>query len=275
MAPQFVKPYVKTNKNDRADAEAICEAVSRPSMRFVPIKTVEQQDIQAIHRVRSRLVKHRTALGNEIRGLIGEYGIIVPQGLAKLRQRLPEIVEKETRLTERGKALFQELREELIELDQKIKAYDARIKTQFQQDERCRRLAAIPGIGPITATALVAAIGNAKVFQSARQLAAWLGLVPKHIGTGGKERLLGISKRGNSYLRGLLIHGARSVHRFGKRKDADANSFIAWMRQLEERRGTNRTVVATANKIARYAWAVLHNQEEYAPRCVLPRLADA
>jgi transposase len=255
MAPQFVKPYVKSNKNDMRDAEAIAEAVTRPSMRFVPVKDVAQQDIQALHRVRERLVTARTALVNEMRGLLAEYGIVLPQGLAKFRQALMSTLEAEhTKLTPLGQELFHKLFGELGKLDAELAYYQDKLEALAQAHPVCQRLLTIPGIGPLTATALIAAVGDAGVFKNGRQFAAWLGLVPKQYSTGGQTRLLGISKRGDSYIRKLLIHGARATLRWARTK-ADRRS--QWIRGLLDRRGWNWTAVAVANKNARIVWALL------------------
>jgi transposase len=255
MAPQFVKPYVKSNKNDMRDAEAIAEAVTRPSMRFVPVKDVAQQDIQALHRVRERLVTARTALVNEMRGLLAEYGIVLPQGLAKFRQALISTLEAEhMKLTPLGQELFHKLFGELGKLDAELAYYQDKLEALAQAHPVCQRLLTIPGIGPLTATALLAAVGDAGVFKNGRQFAAWLGLVPKQYSTGGQTRLLGISKRGDSYIRKLLIHGARATLRWARTK-ADRRS--QWIRGLLDRRGWNRTAVAVANKNARIVWALL------------------
>jgi transposase len=212
ISPQFVKPYVKGNKNDANDAEAICEAVGRPAMRFVPIKSIEQQDIQMLHRVRSGLVKERTALANRIRGLLAEYGITVAIGIVKLRQQLPDILEDaENGLTMAARTIFADLQGQLLELDKQVAAYGDKIQAVHRASDVSQRLSDVPGIGPITATALLASLGDGKAFASARQVAAWLGLVPRQDSSGGKPRLLGISKRGDVYLRTLLIHGARAV----------------------------------------------------------------
>src|SRR5215831_2999048 len=222
MSPQFVKPYVKGNKNDSRDAEAICEAVSRPHMRFVPLKTVESQDIQAIHRLRSRLIKERTALVNQVRGLLAERGIVIAQGITRLRQQLPTIVEDlDNELTPLSREVMRELYEELVVLDERIARADRLVQRVFTESASCQKLAQVEGIGPVVATALVAAVGNAQEFANGRHLAAWLGLVPRQCSSGGKERLLGISKRGDRYLRTLLIHGARAtVHRARRKTDA-------------------------------------------------------
>jgi transposase len=212
MAPQFVKPYVKGNKHDAADAGAICEAVSRPSMRFVPIKNLEQQAVLSLHRARQGFVKARTAQANQIRGLLAEYGLIVPQGIHHIARRVPEILEDASNeLPDTFRALLARLLEHLKDLDQKIKELELQITQWHRDNALSRKLAAVPGIGPITASALVATVGDAKNFSNGRQLAAWLGLVPKQSSSGGKTVLLGISKRGDAYLRTLLIHGARSV----------------------------------------------------------------
>jgi transposase len=261
ISPQFVKPYVKGNKNDSRDAEAICEAVSRPHMRFVPLKTVESQDIQALHRMRSRLIKERTALVNQIRGLLAERGIVIAQGISRLRKQLPVIVEDvETTLTPLSREVIRELAEELAALDERVTRADALVQRVFTQSAPCQKLAQIEGVGPVVATALVAAVGNAQEFANGRHLAAWLGLVPRQCSTGGKERLLGMSKRGDRYLRTLLIHGARATVHWARRK-TDARS--RWIRSVEQRRGKNIAAVAIANKNARIAWALLTSEAEY------------
>ena len=261
ISPQFVKPYVKGNKNDSQDAEVICEAVSRPHMRFVPLKTVESQDIHAIHRMRSRLIKERTALVNQVRGLLAERGIIIAQGITKLRTQLPVIVEDlQNELTPLSREVMRELYEELVVLDERVTRVDAMVHRVFTQSTACQKLAQVEGIGPVVATALVAAVGNATEFANGRHLAAWLGLVPRQHSTGGKERLLGISKRGDCYLRSLLIHGARATVHHARRK-TDARS--RWIMSLERRRGKNIATVAIANKNARIAWALLTSDGEY------------
>lgn len=261
MSPQFVKPYVKSNKNDMADAEAICEAVTRANMRFVPIKQVEQQDVQSVHRVRERLVKSRTALSNEIRGLLHKYGIILPKGISNIQNRLPFLLDaSEQLLTPMSRQLFDELLEEFRVLNKRLSDYDQKIKMIHQRSSTCQRLSTIPGVGPLTATAMTAAVGDARAFKNGRQLSAWLGLVPKQHSSGGKEKLLGISKRGDGYLRKLLIHGARSSLQTIDNKN-DRRSL--WLKELIERRGMNRATVALANKNARTIWALLTTQEEY------------
>jgi transposase len=261
MAPQFVKPYVKSNKNDSRDAEAIAEAVTRPTMRFVPIKDVDQQDIQALHRVRERLIGERTALVNEVHGLMHEYGIVIPKGVAKFRQAVVGKLEAEKdKLTPLSQEMFWKLVEEFAALEAQLAYYQEKLEALAATHPECQRLMTIPGIGPLTATALVAAVSDASAFKNGRQFAAWLGLVPRQYSTGGKERLLGISKRGDSYLRKLLVHGARTTIRWVGRK-TDRRS--QWIRQLVERRGKNRTAVAVANKNARIVGALLTSHQAY------------
>ena len=265
MAPQFVKPYVKSNKNDAADAEAICEAVSRPNMRFVPIKNGEQQAVLALHRARQGFVKARTAQANQIRGLLAEYGITIPQGIGYIGKRLPEILEDgENGLPGIFRQLIARLGDHLKELDRQVQDLEVQIQAWHRESVASRKLAQIPGIGPITASALVASIGNARNFESGRQLAAWLGLVPRQSSSGGKQTLLGISKRGDTYLRTLLIHGARAVIRVAERKAAYAGS---WLAEVMARRHKNVAAVAQANKNARIVWALLAHERDYEPRC--------
>lgn len=264
IAPQFVKPYVKSNKNDAADAEAICEAMSRPNMRFVAVKTVAQQDMQAIHRIRSELIKERTMKGNQIRGLLAEYGVVADQSLERLRGALPTILEDgDNGLTMLMRELMAGLRQDLVVLDDRIGQMDQQIKLSARSSEAAHRLQQIPGIGPISATALVAAVGDGKSFKRGREMAAWLGLVPAQHSSGGKERLLGISKRGDGYVRSLLIHGARAVQRVSAKKD-DPRS--RWLNALGQRRHKNVAAVALANKNARIAWAILSRGEDYRPQ---------
>ena len=261
MPPQYVKPYVKTNKNDRNDAEAICEAVTRPSMHFVPTKSVEQQDIQALHRCRERQVKNRTALSNQARALLLEIGIAVPKGFKYLRTALPELVgDMKNTLTPMLRELLAYMYSEFVDVEARIKHYDQTLEVLCQKSEVCRRLREMPGFGPLSATAFVAAVGDAAEFRNGRQVAAWLGLVPKQHSSGNKQRLGGISKRGNTYLRTLLIHGGRAFLRHcGKRTDKRSQ----WLSELMERRGNARASVAWANKMARIGWALLVNKDEY------------
>ncbi len=265
MSPQFVKPYVKTNKHDMADAEAICEAVSRPNMRFVAIKNVEQQAILSIHRARQGYVKSRTAQANQIRGLLSEFGIIIPQGIQSIGKRMPDILEDaENGLPGTMRHLLKRLNDHLKELGRQVEELELQIKLWHKMSEASQKLEAIPGIGPITASAIVATVGNAAEFKNGRQLAAWLGLVPKQCSSGGKQVLLGISKRGDTYLRTLLIHGVRAVIRFAEKK-AEPES---WLRQLIMRRNKNFAAVALANKNARVCYLGAACQRHHIP----PRL---
>ena len=267
---QYVKPYVKSNKNDSEDAAAIAEACTRPHMRFVPVKSVEQQDIQSIHRIRQRIVRARVALTNEVRGLLAEYGIIVPQGIAHIRRTLAKIIDS-TQLSFEFKGCLRELGDELAELSARIERFDAKIKRIAKSYPVCVRLQKIGGIGAITATALVAAIGDGTQFKNGRQCAAWLGLVPRQYSTGGKPRLGRISKRGNTELRSLLVQGAKNVVRYANGK-TDRRSI--WVQSLKGRKGSNKTAVAIANKNARIVWAIITKDEDF-NRNYLPEFAQA
>ena len=263
MAPQFVKPYVKTNKNDRNDAEAICEAVARPNMRFVPVKTQEQQTVLALHRARAACVKARTAQANQLRGLLAEFGIVLPQGIGHLYRRLPDILaDADNALPGTMRALLQRLVAQLKQLDQQVAELKGEIVAWHLHDEDSRRLERIGGFGPLTASALVASLGNARSFKNGRQVAAWLGLVPRQDSSGGKTKLLGISKHGDVYLRTLLIHGARAVLRHLAHRTHRTDD---WLRRLLARRNKNVAAVALANKNARIAWALLAHQRDFAP----------
>jgi transposase len=261
IAPQVVRPYRKNPKNDGNDAEAICEAVSRPNMRFVPVKSVAQQAVLTVHRARELLVGDRTALVNQSRGLLVEYGIVIPQGIARLRRVLPSVLEEAGNgLPVLAREVVAELQERLWDLDERIAIYDRRIAQLARQSEAAQRLMQLEGVGAATATAIVATIGDGKAFKNGRQFAAWLGLVPQQYSSGGKTRLGHISKRGNVYLRTLLIHGARSVLQLtGKRTDAKSR----WAEQLKQRRGNNIAAVALAAKNARIIWAMLARSQEY------------
>ncbi len=263
VASHYVTPYRKGNKHDAADAEAICEAAGRPNMRFVPTKDIEQQDIQCLHRVRQRRMEERTALINQIRGLLLEFGIPVRLGPGGLRRAVPVILnEPRHELSDRGRRIIAALYNEWMELERWIAEVDREIQSVFRASEACQRLARIGGIGPLTSTALVAAVGNAAEFTNGRHLAAWLGLVPRQHSSGGQQRLLGISKRGDCYLRALFIHGARSLLKVaGRRPDAIAG----WVTNVAARRGFNVATVALANKNARIAWAVLARGEAFRP----------
>ena len=267
IAPQFVKPYVKSNKNDAKDAEAICEAMSRPSMRYVPIKTVEQQDIQAMHRIRSELIRHRTAKGNQIRGLVAEYGIVASQQMAKLRLAIPQWLEDgENGLTVRFRGLLNGLWGDLKGLDQRVSELDEAIQAVAQCNPDAKRLQQLRGVGPMIATALVASIGNGEHFTKGRQMSASLGLTPRQHSSGNKDRLLGISKRGDPYLRSLLVHGARATIWAARNKD---DRLSRWVKDLAVRRHPNIAAVALANKTVRMAWAMLRNEEDYQPDKVM------
>jgi transposase len=263
IAPQFVKPYVKSNKNDANDAEAICEAMSRPSMRFVSVKTVEQQDIQATHRIRAGLIEQRTAKGNQIRGLVSEYGLVAPKELLALRRAIPCWLEDgDNGLTARFRRLLDGVWSDLRALDARVAELDNEIAAIAQSEPAAIRLQQLRGVGPITATALVATIGDASQFANGRQLAASLGLTPRQHSSGGKDRLLGISKRGDSYLRTLLVHGARSTLRTAKSKE---DRLSQWVVRLAERSHHNVAAIALANKTARMAWAMLRHDTDYQP----------
>jgi transposase len=258
---QFVKPFVKSNKNDFLDAEAIAEAVARQNMRFVPIKTDEQLDLQAIHRVRDRLVRRRTAVINQIRGFLIERGISFAKRPANLRKNMAALLEDATvNLTPRMRRLLEAVWQEWKQLEIHIAEADDEIECIASNDAACQRLRQIPGVGPLASTATVAAVGNGAAFRKGREFAAWLGLVPKQYSTGGKARLYGISKRGNEYLRRMFIHGARAVL---YRVKYDTEGFGRWVHQLEARAPRNKVVVAIANKLARIAWAVLSSGKIY------------
>ena len=260
---QYVKPFVKTNKNDYIDAEAIAEAVGRPRMRFVPIKSDDQLDLQSLHRVRERWVMRRTAVINQIRGLLLERGITVRKGRCHMEAALPGILEDaDTKLSGALRVLLAQLQLELEHLHVRIEEADAVIQLTAGENEACRRLVAIPGVGPVTATAIIAAIGNGAAFAKGREFAAWLGLVPGEHTTGGKQKLLGISKRGNRYLRRLFVQGARAVLQQSAKQ---SSGLSAWLAQLTSRAHRNVVAVALANKLARMAWAVLAKNEEYRP----------
>ena len=271
IAPQFVKPYVKTNKSDRNDAEAICEAVGRPNMRFVPMKTAEQQAVLALHRARQGFVKARTAQANQIRGLLAEFGIVIPKGIGHIAKHLPEILEDgENGLPGMMRQLVRDLGEQLKVVDKQVEEMERQIKLWHRDSEPSRTLEAIGGIGPITASAFVASVGDAKSFKNARQVSAWLGMVPRHEGTGGKVKLGRISKRGDVYLRTLLIHGARAVIRQIERKPDQADE---WLKKLLARRNKNVAAVALAAKNARIAWALLAHERTYQSDYVAKRAA--
>jgi len=257
IAAQFVKPYVKSNKNDKVDAAAIAEAMSRPDMRFVAPKTQAQQDIQSLHRVRSERVRQRTAKANQIRGLAGEYGIVAPLGICALRRAIPCWLEDyENGLSDQFRILLDELRAELANLDELIERCDARVKKLVHKDPVVSRLATLRGVGPLTASALAIALGDGSSFKNGREFAASLGLVPRQHSTGGKDRLL------DGYLRTLLVHGARSVQRYSANKDDELST---WVNKLTKRKHANVVSCALANKTARAAWAMIRYERDYVP----------
>ena len=263
MPPQYVKPYVKTNKNDTVDAAAICEAVTRPTMRFVPVKSVEQQAILAVHKARDGLVGARTAQANQVRGLLGEFGIIVHSGVHSVVRAAEEALgENRDTLPSMIRPSLRELIDHIRELSRRIDVLERQIRLCHKNSETSQRLAEIPGVGPLIASAMVASLPDPSVFRNGRQLAAWLGLVPRQHATGGRDKLLGISKRGNVYLRKLLIHGARSVVTHPRTCSA---SMRAWLDALKARKHVNVAVVALANKMARTIWALLTRGEHYVP----------
>jgi transposase len=260
---QYVKPFVKTNKSDYIDAEAIAEAVGRPTMRFVPIKSDDQLDLQSLHRVRERWVMRRTAVINQIRGLQLERGITLRKGRRYVEAALPGILEDaEAKLSGALRLLLAQLQLELDQMALRLEEADALIEQTAQENEACQRLVKIPGIGPVTATAVIAAIGNGAAFRKGREFAAWMGVVPREHSTGGKQKLLGISKRGNSYLRRLFVQGARAVL---QQKTKQVSGLKEWLAQLTSRTHHNVAGVALANKLARITWAVLAKGEVYRP----------
>ena len=267
ISPRHIKPFVINNKTDAADARAICEVVGRPSTRFVNVKTVEQQDMAGWHRIRERKVKERTALVNQIRALLSEQGIILPQGITHVRKQLPCIVEDlDNGLSLCARDYLSEMYGELVECDALVAKYEARIRAFALNNEDCQRLQKIPGVGPLTATAVVAHVGTAKYFKNGRAFACCMGLTPREYSSGGKQKMLGITKRGNSHIRQLLIQGARIVTRYCLQKQPEQTEQRSrWVRELVERRGKHVAAVALANKTARIIWALLARGEEYKP----------
>ncbi|MFV0644974.1 MAG: IS110 family transposase [Sphingomonadaceae bacterium] len=257
--PRFVKAFVRGSKNDAVDAEAIFEASSRPTMRFVPVKSVAQQDMQSLHRVREKLIVQRTSLINHIRGLLAEYGVVLPKGAWRFRDQAATAI-AEAEISVLGRQLFDELLDQFRDVDARVSRIDASVVAVCREHDACRRLAKLPGVGPVIATALVAAVDDGRHFRSGRELAAWIGLVPRQYTTGGKPRLGGIGRRANHYLRRQLIHGARAVISRLATKD-DHRS--VWLKGLVARAGFNKALVALANKTARIAWVILARKEEY------------
>jgi transposase len=263
IPPQFVKPYVKSNKNDANDAEAICEAMSRPSMRFVTVKSIAQQDIQATHRIRTELKDQRNAKANQIRGLVAEYGLVAPLTLGALRAAIPGWLEDaDNGLTDHFRSLLHGVWLDLTALDDRLRELDRTIEQLANSNEVTRRLQQLRGVGPMIATALVATVGDAAQYHKGRQMAASLGLTPRQYSSGDKHRLLGITKRGDVYLRTLLIHGARAVVSQAKHKE---DRLSRWVTGIAQRRHPNVAAVALANKTARMAWAMLRNETDYDP----------
>ena len=266
MSPEYVRPYVKAQKNDDRDAEAIAEAATRPTMRFVALKSEEQLDMQSLHRARDRVVVERTSLMNQLRALLLERGIIVPQGRAKLRYRVTELlVQPYDELSPRIRVLIEDMLARWQSLDERIAAFDSEFAAEAKQNEAARRLTSIPGIGALNATALVAAVGDARTFARGRDLAAWLGLVPRQVTTGGKPRLLGITKRGSKYLRKMLIQGARAALPTLSRGSTPLGQ---WLRGLLARAHSNTVVVALAGKMARMVWALLRHGGTFEHRAI-------
>ena len=263
IAPQFVKPFVKTNKNDTSDAEAIVEAMLRPTMRFAPIKSADQQAVLMLHRARELLVRQKTQLLNALRGHCAEFGIIVAQGASRVGELVAIIADQQDdRLPAPAREALGFLVRQLDAVKEQILELEKKLKDWHKNNAASLRLATIPGIGVITATALVATIGDASQFKSGRELAAWLGLVPRQNSSGNKQRLGRISKRGDGYLRKLLVHGARTVLRWSGHKDRVRS---AWLEGMLARRPTNVVLVAMANKTARTVWALLTRKENYKP----------
>ena len=261
ISPQYVKPFVQRNKTDAKDAEAICIAARQPAMRYVPKRSAEQQDIQNLHRIRQRLVKSRTALVNEVRGFLGEYGVVISKGRRTFAKVFNEVIFKnQSQLSQLAQETFEELWQEYLAIEERIKILENKLQRLTKENLVCVRLMSIPGVGYLTASAMLAAVGDIGVFKNGRELAAWLGLTPREHSTGGKQRLYGISKRGDTYLRTLLIHGARiSLRYLNKRNDRQSE----WAKDLLKRKGANRAAVALANKNARVIWALMTSQECY------------
>lgn len=261
IAPQYVKPFLMHQKNDRNDAEAICTALRQPNMRFVPTKNELQQDIQALHRARQRLVNHRTALVAQIRGLLLDRGVPIPVSMTRFRRLVPDILNDPTNpLTDMARETVAALYDFLSEIDQRVSVFDKKIAAIFRTSKECQRIARICGIGPKTATAIIAAVGDGSEFKNGRHLAAWLGLVPRQRSSGDRQVLMGISKRGDRHLRTLLVHGARAVVRVSARKE---DPYSKWVNALRHRRGAAKAIVAVANKNARIIWAMLNSNEEF------------
>ena len=260
---QHVKAYLQGNKNDYNDALAIAEAVVRPQMRFIPIKTQVQQDVQALHRLRESQIKMRAALCNRVRGLLAEFGLVLPKGVSTLRKRLPEILEDaENGLSALFRQMLSQSQQQFHELDNHIAYYDQLIQVQTQANDACQRLQAIPGFGPVVASVFASYVGDGQGYRRGRDVSASLGLVPRQHSSGGKDQLLGISKRGDRYLRCLLIHGARAAVNAAAKKE---DSLSTWINRVRAKRGVHKATVALANKLARIGWALLYYKTSYQP----------
>ena len=260
MAPQFVKPYIKSNKNDRNDAQGIAEAVTRPDMKFVPIKRVDQQDVLLLHRARELVVSQKTAQANQIRGLLAEYGVVIPKGISHIGKMMVVLDENAAKITPMAREIFIRLYEQFKVYAAQVASYDKEIEQIAKKDAMCRELVKIAGIGPLTASAVVATVGDAKAFKNGREVSAWLGLVPKQHSSGNRIRLSGISKRGNCYVRKLLIQGARAAIKVCETKK---DKLSCWVANIKQRNGFNKAAVALANKNARMIWAVMATGECY------------
>ncbi|TCK04152.1 IS110 family transposase [Marinobacterium mangrovicola] len=259
--PRYVKPFVQVNKNDQRDAQAIAEAAARPGIPAVAVKTVDQQELQALHRVRERLVREKTSIGNELRGLLHEFGVIIPQGHKAIREAVPELLEDaDNGLAPRSRELLADLQQQWLERDQRILRYDHELKSIARENPVCRRLQTVPGIGPVNATLLYSHAGDACYFASSRHFSASLGLVPRQHASGGKERLLGISKQGNKHVRKQLVHGARAAY---KMLQSDEQSQLGrWLQRMKGKH-PNTVITALANKLARIVWALMARGHSY------------
>ena len=260
--PKYVKPFVQVNKNDARDAQAIAEAAARPSMPTVTIKSIQQQDIQAIHRVRESLVKEKTAISNELRGLLGEYGIVMAQGHKSIKETVLRVLEDaENGMSMKGRHIINDLREQWLDREARIDEYDKELKQIAKENDVCVRLQTIPGIGPVNATLLYSHAGDHNHFASGRHLSAALGLVPRQHASGGKENLLGISKQGNKHVRKQLVHGARAAYKV-LASEENTSRLGMWVKRMEGKH-PNKIIVALANKLARIVWALMKHETVY------------
>jgi transposase len=264
LPPKHVKAYLRGQKNDYNDAQAIAEAAFHGALRPVPVKTLEQQDEQAFHRMRSQCVSGRTRIVNQIRGLLAEYGLVIPQGVTSVRKALPEMLaDAENGLTMRFRVLLDRQYHRLLALDEELNWFEEQLRQQSKQDEVCQRLQAIPGFGPVVSSAVKCWMGNGRQFRRGRDASAALGVVPRQFSSGDKERLLGITKRGDGYTRMQVINGARSVAMHARGRQ---DPLSLWIVRLIETRGFNKAVVALANKLIRIAWVIIARGESYQPR---------